>query len=224
MWKRALSYLMAWHIETVESDINTFLKVTLLRGQYQLCSANAIYSYGLRYDNFVKAFERVRVLERPVEEVLVLGLGLGSVPLILEDMGAAYAYTAVEIDEAVIHLASKYTLPQLTSPLELHCADAFAYVMRQSREFDLICMDVFLDDKVPQDFESAALLGGLRDLLAPGGLLMYNRLAATPADVAATKRFYEEHFLPVFPEGSYLDVGGNWMLLSSAAAAAISFQ
>jgi spermidine synthase len=125
-----------------------------------------------------------------------------------------FYYTAVEIDEAVIELASKYALPEIASPVELICADALAYVDQRPATFDLICMDVFLDDNVPESFEQQAFLQGLKGMLNPKGLLLYNRLAATEKDKKGSIAFFEDRFQVVFPEGAYLDVGGNYMLVN----------
>ena len=75
----------------------------------------------------------------PIQNVLVLGLGLGSIPLMLEkNFGKKYNYTAVEIDESVIYLASKYALPKLESNIQIICADAFAYVRQTEQKLSLI--------------------------------------------------------------------------------------
>ena len=214
-WKRWLSYLIEWHIESAPSETNPHLYVSLRNGRYQLSTAHAVYSYEDLYSNFRKAFERLDLDRLPGDEVLVLGLGLGSIPLMLERVfGESFRYTALEIDESVIYLADKYALSDLSSSVQTICADAHAWVMQTGQRFDLVCMDIFLDDTVPPPFEAVDFLVRLRDLLNPGGLLLYNRLAANAEDEAASRRFYEGPFLSVFPAGTYLDVGGNWMLLN----------
>lgn len=188
--------------------------MSLNRGRYQLCTAHAIYSFEDLYDNFFKAFEQIDLARFPIQNVLILGLGLGSVPTMLEkNFGKKYNYTAVEIDESVIYLATKYALPQLESKIQTICADAFAFVMQCQQQFDMICMDVFLDDVVPEDFEDLIFLEKLKNLIAPNGILLYNRIANNPKDVEDTKNFYEKKFKQVFTEGDYLEVRGNWMLL-----------
>lgn len=214
-WKRWLSYLFEMHIESTSSEYNPHLYVSLNQGRYQLCTANAIYSYEDHYDNFRKTFVRLEMERLPGKEVLILGFGLGSIPLMLEKVfDMELYYTAVEIDEAVIELASKYALPDLFSPIEMICADAMIYVAQRPARFDLICMDVFLDDLVPKAFEQEDFLAGLKAMLNPGGLLLYNRLAATDKDKQDSRHFYENHFLSVFPQAAYLDVGGNYMLIN----------
>ena len=155
----------------------------------------------------------------PGKEVLILGLGLGSIPIILENkFGRQFHYTAVELDEAVIYLANRYGLAGLSSPITTICADAYAFLMQNEEKYGLICMDIFLDDVVPLPFETDEFLEALRKALAPGGLLLYNRLTDNLRDQKATQFFFEQHFLSIFPQGAYLDVGGNWMLFNHREA------
>ena len=213
-WKKIISYLTELHIESAPSDINPHLYVSLNRGRYQLCTANAIYSYEDLYDNYSEAFKIIEIDKRKVEKVLILGFGLGSIPFMLEKkFNKKYHYTAVEIDESVIYLATKYALPEINSSIQMICADAFAFVMQCQEQFDLVCMDVFLDDLVPETFEAEDFLKNLKRLIAKDGLLLFNRLANTPEDLKATQTFFKEKFQPVFPDGKYLEVRGNWMLL-----------
>lgn len=213
-WKRFFSYFGELHVESAPSTYNPHLYVSLRRGRYQLCTAHAVYSYEDRYDNFVRAFKKARLHDREIDNVLILGFGLGSIPIILEKQGHNYYFTAVEIDEEVLYLANKYSLSEMASNIELICADANAFVMQCSDRYDMICMDVFLDDTVPSVFEEDHFLQKIKELLTPKGLFLYNRLSANSEDVKKTRTFFEERFLPVFPNGQFLDVGGNWMLFN----------
>lgn len=212
-WKNLLSYFFEFHIESAPSEVNPHLYVSLSRGRYQLATASAIYSFEDLYDNFFNAFKQINLDENPIKNVLILGLGLGSIPLMLEkNFEKKYNYTAIEIDESVIYLASKYALPQLESNIQCICVDAFAYVMQTELKFDLICMDIFLDDVIPEEFEKNIFLGKLKTLLTDEGILLYNRLASFPKDMERTKDFFNKDFKAVFPKGSYLEVKGNWIL------------
>jgi SAM-dependent methyltransferase len=214
-WKRLLSYLTELHLESAPSDLNPHLYVSLRRGRFQLCTANAVYSYGDLYDNFSRAFQRLPLDKLPIQDVLLLGFGLGSIPLMLEKtFGKNYRYTGVEMDESVLYLANKYTLPDIQSSIELICADAAAFVQQTPEQYDLICMDVFLDDQIPDTFTGQSFLKELQGLLRPGGILLYNRLSATPEDLRLTRTFWENCFLPVFPQGACWKFGGNWILVS----------
>ena len=214
-WKRLLSHFMEMHIESTSSEHNPNLHVVLSKGRYQLCTDNAIYSFADLYDNFNDAFKKIRLDQYPIKNVLVLGLGLGSIPLILEKTYQKnYHYTTVEIDEEVNYLAHKYTLPELKSDMTMVCADAFSWVMTCEEKFDLITMDVFLDDVIPEHFEQQEFLSNLKGLLAQNGILMYNRLALHKEDIEKCEAFYKNNFKPIFEKGGYLEVKGNWILVN----------
>ncbi len=218
-WKRWLSYLVEFHLESAPSAWNPHLYVSLRRGRFQLCTANAVYSYGDLYDNFFKAFRRLDLSSRSINDVLLLGFGLGSIPLMLEQkFEQQYRYIAVEADESVIYLAGKYVLPSIQAPVELHCADAYVFVQQTCEKYDLICMDVFLDDKIPENFESENYLELLKTCLHPGGILLFNRLSANHEDRRRSHAYFEEVFKKVFPDGQYWDLGGNWMLIGESEA------
>lgn len=215
-WKKWLSYLMEWHLESAPSPINPHLYVSISRGRFQLSTARAIYSYGDLYDNFSRTFQRMDFERWPVENVLLLGLGLGSVPYMLEKVfHQKCRYTAVEIDESVVYLAHKYVLSDLQSPVDVFCTDAFAYVEWCEDSYDLIAMDIFLDDVIPSEFETIAFLQRLSTLLSPDGVLLFNRLARTSDDLRKTKDYYTNVFHQVFPDAAFLDVRGNWILVNN---------
>ncbi|MFT5382823.1 MAG: spermidine synthase [Saprospiraceae bacterium] len=214
LWKRLLSYIFELHLESTSSEYNPHLHVSLRDGRYQLSTANAIYSFEDLYDNFTVAFQQIDLNKISGTNVLLLGFGLASVPIILEkQFHKKYHFTGVEIDEEVLYLANKYALDDLTSRFNLICADAYPFVLQCEEQFDLVIMDVFFDDVIPEQFESEIFLDRLKSLTAPGGLLMYNRLAFNKRDIAATKSFYENTFSKVFKDGTFLEVKGNWMLL-----------
>lgn len=219
-WKIWLSYLLELHVESAESDYNPYLYVSLRRGRYQLSTANAVYSYGDLYTNFARTFARWNWEQYPVDEVLILGLGLGSIPVILEQTHQqSCQFTAVEIDEVVLELAQYYVLDGLQNPQQMIVADAAIAVQQLPEEsYDLLCIDIFDDDIVPEVFETVTFLEDAKALLRPGGVLLFNRLAASPKDEQLSKEFFETTFLKVFPEGYCLDVGGNFMLVSDKDA------
>ncbi|MDH3649329.1 MAG: class I SAM-dependent methyltransferase [Saprospiraceae bacterium] len=215
-WLKAWSYVAEVQIESASSVFNPTLQVSLYRGRYQLSTERSIYSFDDLYVNYLQAFKKV-TLPPNGGEVLLLGVGLGSVPFMLEHIfKKKYSYVAVEIDDVVIYLASKYTLSRLSAPIETICADATAFVQQDSRKFDLIIVDLFLDDVIPESFEHSDMNEQVRDKLKPGGLVMYNRLYRTYGDRQRTEKFYHEVFEATYDQSSYINVKGNWILLGSS--------
>lgn len=212
-WKKWLSYLSEVTLEETDSSFNDYLRVSLSKGRFMLSTEGAIYSFGDLYTNFLYAFRALDFSNVKGKDVLILGLGLGSIPDMLEKrFRQSFNYTAVDIDETVIWLAHHYVLENLQSPIEVISADARAYVRQSERQFDLICMDVFLGDLIPATFEQEAYLKDLKRLLRPNGLLVFNRLAMTPFDKSLSRNYYHEIFRSVFPAGGYFDSRTNWML------------
>lgn len=215
VWKKWLSFVVPLTLETASSNRNPELTVALDRGRLQLLSGNAIYSWDDLYHNFTIAFRTLHLESRTIENVLVLGLGLGSVPYILEKVyRQRYFYTAVEWDQAVAGLASKYTLSRLESPVEIVTADANLFVNVTEQLFDMIVVDLFEDDFTPEVFESVDFLTQCEALLTDGGLLLYNRLHNNAQNIRATEFFFRDTFKRIFPDAWKVDTGGNWILIS----------
>jgi len=92
-------------------------------------------------------------------------------------------------------------------------ADAEIYVQNVERSFDLIVVDLFLDDVIPPYFEQKEGLQLLRKLLNPMGLILINRLYRNASDRQKTGNFYRNTFLKVFKNGYHIEVMGNWILV-----------
>ncbi len=211
-WQRLGSFLMPMRIETTASEHNSLLEVRLSCNRLQLSSHNAIYSYDDLYLNFKKAFSLID-LPPDQSEVLLLGLGLASVPLIAEQVyGRSYRWSAVEIDEAVVDLASRYTFPRLRSQIQVYCTDAKAYIHQCQQQFDMVIVDVFLDDQIPEYFEHTEAFQAIRDLVLPGGQVVLNRLYRSAADQTRSDRFHREVFAPVFPNSGIYVIDGSMIL------------
>jgi len=201
-------------LEETGSEQNPELTVTLDKGRLQLLSGDAIYSWDDLYKNFLIAFDQLKIDEQKIEDVLILGLGLGSIPYMLEKIfHRNYHYTAVEWDETVAELAAKYTLSRLSSPVEIVTADAEIFVQITEEQYDMVVVDIFEDDLTPPQFETMAFLQKCNNLIRPGGLLLFNRLHGGDRSVKiVTERFFERDFKAVFPEAWAIDTGGNWIL------------
>ncbi len=215
-WKKWLSYLTDVHIESSGSDYNPELHVLLSKGRYQLCTNEAIYSFGDKYDNFGSVFNQIDLPSdhHPVD-VLILGFGLGSIPILLEHIHQKkYQYIGVEIDEEIIYLASKYVLDELESDIQLIQADANLFVQINESKYDIIAMDVFDSDKIPQIFQEEEFLLNVSASLSEQGLLIYNRLYQTDEDKKEADSYFNAVFNKVFPNARKILNDGNLMLLN----------
>jgi len=212
-WKKWLSHLTPLTLEETGSELNPELTVALSKGRVQLLAGEAIYSWDDLYQNFDIAFGELKLEARHYDDVLLLGLGLGSIPVLLEKKyGRDYRYTAVEWDETVADLALRYTLGRLKSPVDVITADAEVFVAVCQETFDIVIVDIFEDDLTPPQFETTEFLEACDELLRPGGLLLFNRLYGEDKDRIAAERFFERTFKKVFPEAWAIDTRGNWII------------
>jgi len=213
-WKKWLSYLGEIQLESIRSNVNPDLRISLVRGRLQLSSTNSIYSFDDFYLNFLTAFHELRIERQSISKVLMLGLGLGSVPYILEKKFRLFPeYTIVDIDESVIYLASKYALPRIQSPVQIIHADAWSFVrLNKGRTYDMIIVDLFVDDMVPLVFESVDFLNCLKKMAHHQTLILSNRLYRTETDKQKTDKYFKEVYRHVFKNSELMLIEGNSIL------------
>jgi spermidine synthase len=184
-------------------------------GRYQLSTNDAIYSWADKYANFKRVFDQMNLADKPQQKVLVLGLGLASIPVMLQKMGHRYHYTGVELDEEVIYLASKYVLDEIATDMTVIQADAAHYVEQCSEVFDIITMDIFIGQMVPGKFWTETFVAQLKGLLKEDGVIIYNTIARTEELAAASMQFYQGAFSPHFDRPAAIPIKGNLMLISN---------
>jgi len=213
-WKKWWSYLSPILLETTSSDYNKHLEVLLVEGRHQLNTEDAIYSFDDKYENFYQAFQAIDWARLPDKNVLVLGLGLGSVMYILENKNKLYFdYTAVEIDPEICRLSHKYTTHKLQSSITTINADAQVYMQINQEKYDLIIMDIFQSAHIPRTFQSEEFLQQLSNHLHDNGLLMYNRMHLTDQDKLDYEAFLPK-FNKIFPNSSSIDVKQNIIVIN----------
>jgi len=105
-------------------------------------------------------------------------------------------------------------IDELNSEIELIQADAYSYIYQTNMRYDLICIDIFVDDKIPEVFLDVDFLEAVTENLTERGVLMFNHLAYTKADKVAAETYYNDIFKTVFPDGKCLDVKGNLMMVN----------
>lgn len=175
-------------IEMLPSRINPQLEVALINGRYQLNAGNVNYSFGPLHDAFRKYFRQDPPVLNPESDVLILGFGAGSVASILRDeLSINCNITGVEADEAVIQLARAHFSLNKHKNLEVIIEDAYDYVMNCGQVYDLIVIDIYIDDEVPARFETRAFLSALVKIMKPGGRVVFNKLQPVRADDTASK-------------------------------------
>lgn len=175
-WLRHVcSYIYPIRIELTSSTINHCLEIAYVDGQLQLNTKNAIYSFGRHYTKFSNAFKQINFQERPIDKVLMLGFGSGTVAtLLVDEYQIDCSIDAVEIDPVVIELGKKYFDTDRFTNLTIYNTDAIEFLRQCTKTYDLLVMDVFLDINVPKPFRNSDFVSLLKKSLAENGLLLFN--------------------------------------------------
>lgn len=208
-----LSYIIEMPIESVRRSPSDALHVSIKKGRLMLSTDLTIYSWDDKYMNYVWGFQKLNWQKIHLKKGLLLGMGLGAVPYILESrFDTSIPFTAIEIDPDVVRLAKKYSLIRLKTVPQVICSDASSAVFGLKDSYDLIVIDICKEDFIPEAFESEAFIRQIKELLTDGGIVMYNRFYSTFKDHFRTDRYFKNVFLKVFPQGYLLDQNGTCLL------------
>lgn len=171
--KYFLSFIFDVKIETTESILNPFLQVVIRNGRLLLNTYNANYSYGSLQDAFRFVFKKIKIEDKKIKDILVLGFGCGSVAALFNGYKNV-EITGVEADEKVLALYEKYFIEEITSELILVEAFAEDFITTCNKTYDLIVVDVFIDIEVPSSIKESSFYKPLQNRLNKNGILIFN--------------------------------------------------
>lgn len=169
-----ISYIFDAHIESRKSKYNSVLDVKYYEGGYLLDADTANYSFGTLHRVFQLALDQLQISKRSIESVLILGYGGGSVTQLLNERLSNPTIVGVEIDPTVIGIAQDYFNLDEEENVHIEELDAELYVENCNDFFDLIVIDIFVNDKVPDKFYKERFLKLVKGLLNPKALLVFN--------------------------------------------------
>jgi spermidine synthase len=111
-------------------------------------------------------------------DILVIGLGGGTLPRALQKLLPMAQIDVVEIDPAVVRVATQYFDFRSSAQLSISTEDGRAYVRRLLREgtrkYDLIMLDAYEREYIPEHLLTREFLQQVQALLRPGGVLAAN--------------------------------------------------
>ena len=171
--KYFLSFIFDVKIETTESILDPFLQVVIRNGRLLLNTYNANYSYGSLQDAFRFVFKKIKIKDKNIKDILVLGFGCGSIAALFNGYKNV-EITGVEADEKVLALYEKYFIEEITSELILVEAFAEDYVTTITKTYDLIIVDVFIDIEIPSSIKESSFYKPLQNRLNKNGILIFN--------------------------------------------------
>jgi spermidine synthase len=147
--------------------------------------------------------------------ILIIGLGGGTLPRTLAQLLPQADIDVVEIDPAVVSVARQYFGFQPGERIHLTVQDGRAYVrasLRASKRYELIMLDAYEHQYIPEHMLTREFLTEVRSLLAPAGVVAANTFSSS--------RLYQNEsvtYSAVF--GTFYNLhSGNRVILASNAA------
>lgn len=114
------------------------------------------------------------LLQSSLDEILLLGLGGGSIAKYCYHRLSNSRITAIEISDAVIALRKKFFIPDDNDRFRVVHADAYAYIEGKHEVADVILLDAFEPWGLPSRLCQRAFYQNCYWALRPGGVLVVN--------------------------------------------------
>lgn len=206
--KKLGSWIWPRKIEVRKGLLTPVLEITWENGKKVLNAGTVNYSYGSLHDVFRRALRQSGIASRKPQTALILGFGAGSVASILTEelMLAELKITGVEADPVVIELAKEQFDTSRFRHLQLVNAFAEDFIRRDKNEYDLIAVDVFVEDEVPEACQAEEFLQLLKQHLSPKGLVVFNTMIAQSL---SGKNLFREKFMKLFPDAVIMETPSN---------------
>jgi spermidine synthase len=114
--------------------------------------------------------------------ILVIGLGGGTLPRTLAQLLPDADIDVVEIDPAVVSVAQRYFGFRPDGRIHLTVQDGRAYVraaLRGSKRYELIMLDAYEHQYIPEHMLTREFLAEVRSLLTPAGIVAANTFSSS---------------------------------------------
>lgn len=166
-------------LEEVDSAINGKIKViqSIAWGNF-VQVGNLTQSGGVLADVWRHTLKKVKHQKLDVKSCLILGLGGGSAARLVKKHWPDAKITGVELDPVMVDLGMKYIGLKATD-VDIKVKDALLFCKKEIKEgkkYDLILIDIYVGDKIPEMFEGEDFIKNVKELLITNGTAVFNRL------------------------------------------------
>lgn len=200
MIKKIFSFLIPIKIYQTKSSLSKSIEITWANGELVLDSENTNYSYGSLQRILKIGLKNIGFGKiTNMKDVLVLGVAGGSViKTLVDDINYKGKITGVEIDPEIIKIANTYFKLDEIKNLELVIEDAFEFVLKTKKKYDLIIIDVFRDIFMPNFLFEKFFINRICFLLKSKGFVLFNTMILNEQQELRNKQyvsdFYENQF------------------------------
>jgi spermidine synthase len=113
---------------------------------------------------------------------LMIGMGGGTISSVLTSIYPDLTLDLVEVDQAVVKVATDYFGFKKTHQIDVHVTDGRVFArraLRRKEQYDLIILDAFTGEYIPEHLMTVEFLENIKDLLTPGGVVIANTFSGS---------------------------------------------
>ncbi|MEI6583293.1 MAG: methyltransferase domain-containing protein [Chitinophagia bacterium] len=176
---KGFSYIWPVTIKNYSSQYSGELYIRYFLGKKVLDCKHTNYSFGGLQKVLKRALELLP-FNPDTKKILILGLGAGSVVATIRKQHSKTAHvTGVEIDATILQIAREEFGIVENSLTKLVQEDAIVFMANNADRYDLIVIDLFIIDTIPEATQEASFLKQLVTAMEPGGYLVFNTIPET---------------------------------------------
>ena len=177
--QKLLSFIYPIKLGSYVTQYNGVLNINLFDGKKTLDTQQSNYSYGSLQKILHQALENLP-FKKNTQQILVLGMGGGSIVATIRNDFLSNAHiTLVDIDPVIMEIAEKEFAITSFSNITMVCADALDFIEKENNNFDLIIVDLFINDLIPERFTSKVFIKQISKILVTNGELVFNTIRDT---------------------------------------------
>ncbi|MBF0161760.1 MAG: fused MFS/spermidine synthase [Magnetococcales bacterium] len=131
--------------------------------------------------NYTRLVLSALYLQPAPQNILIIGLGGGTMPGVLRKIYPDIPIDCVEIDQAVVNVAKTFFGFAPDPRIQVFVEDGRVFVkhaLKRQRRYDLILLDAFDHISVPEHMTTREFLQEVKALLQPQGVLVANTFAS----------------------------------------------
>lgn len=171
-----LSHLFSVTVDRAEGRHGT-LELALEQGRPVVNSPSANQSHGSLHRIWREALNTALDRSDPPKDAVILGLGAGSaMDLLRDELGVTGPVTGVDHDPQIVAWGRTYFALDRHTHLTIVEADARTWLATDPEPVDLVLVDLFEDDRMPEWLAGPDFLDAARRLTRPGGTLLLNTM------------------------------------------------
>ncbi|MFH1971716.1 MAG: hypothetical protein ABIJ05_05030 [Patescibacteria group bacterium] len=164
-------------IKTINSKINGKVEVirSLAFGTY-ISVGGLTQSGGIVYEIWKKTLKKVKRQKKVINNCLILGLGGGSVSILVKKFWPNVKIVGVEIDPIMVKLGKEFLS---LKDVDIKINDAYDFCLKTSKlneKYGLVIVDLYIDDKFPDKFDSLKFINLTRSIVSKEGIIVFNKL------------------------------------------------